>query len=308
VHTLSPASIAAGRLVAEVAHDVVNLLMTVTSNCSIMMRSLADENPARRCLEGIERTANQASLLARRLLLKGIGTVTATPQSEPNHRGASETWLGNSLEDLLTLIQGYCEVLLKTLPEGDAQHTDAEQIAKATQRAHALTCLLPAVAKREAAQEQVLDLNALVTDMAGIVHRLLGEGIELVTELAPDLPRIYGDRAQIERIILNLTTNARAAMRGGGKLTIQTTAAECLLSSGEPGRCAMLSISDTGCGIDDITLSRVFLPHLPKKGSGSGTGLGLSIVREVVEQSNGHMQVHSAPGQGTTFEIAWPRC
>jgi len=296
---------AADRLVAELAHDVANLLMPVTTNCAFLLKAVPDDGPTRRCLEGVERAAEQASLIAHRLLLRGLGTRRAV-SNEPTHRGTSEAWLSSSLEDLLALIQGYCRVLLPVFPEGDTRRADVVQMESAARRAHRLSSLLPGIAQGEVDQSEVLDLNALVADLDGIVRRLLGEGIELTTDLEPELGHICGDPIQIERIILNLTTNARDAMRGEGRLTIQTKTAESQADADPCSRCVMLSVSDTGCGMDDDTLSSAFLPRFTTKGTRGGTGLGLSIVREVVDQSDGRIQVHSSPGQGTTFEISWP--
>jgi signal transduction histidine kinase len=205
--------------------------------------------------------------------------------------------LSSSLEDLLALIRGYCSVLLPAFPEGDTRREDVVQMESAARRAHRLSSLLPGIAQGEAEQSETLDLNALVADLEGIVRRLLGEGIELATDLDPELGHIHGNPVQIERIILNLTTNARDAMRGEGRLTIQTRTAESQADVDQCRRCVMLSVSDTGCGMDDDTLTSAFLPCFTTKSARGGTGLGLSIVREVVDRSDGRIQVHSSPGR-----------
>ncbi len=290
---------------------MANLLMVVATNCALLMERLSRDCLASRCLEGVERSADQASLLTKRLLSQGLGMpVSCGDQpdrsSEPDRRGTSEAWLSSNLEAMLTIIHGYCGVLLPIFPEGDARHADVVQMLKAAKRAHALSCLLPAVAQGGEAQSEALDLNALVADIEGIVRQLLGEGIELVIELAPELACIQGNPTQIERIILNLATNARDAMRGEGRLTIRTTATEYLLDSGQCRHCARLSISDTGCGMDDSTLSSAFVPCFTTKETGKGTGLGLSIVREIVYRNHGQIHVRSRPGLGTTFVIYLP--
>lgn len=307
-HTSPPST---DRLVAEIAHDVANLLMLVMTNCAFLSRNLPADAPARRCLEGIERAADQASLLAQRLLMKGLATSASVrgrrgASSGLTHRGMSETWLSNSVEDLLTLIRGYCAVLLDLFSVDDARYIDVVQMGEAARRAHALSCLLPGVGRGETTQCEALDLNALILDLEGIARRLLGKGIELIAVLDPNLGRIEADPIQVERIIMNLTTNARDAMPNGGKLTVQTALTECPSDAGKHGPCVVLSISDTGCGMGTNTLSRAFQPQFTTKEVGKGAGLGLSIVQEIVRQSDGHIQVYSSPGRGTTFRICWP--
>jgi two-component system cell cycle sensor histidine kinase/response regulator CckA len=285
--------------------------MPVMTNCAFLLRNLPADTPARRYLEGVERAADQASLLAKRLLLRGLAA-SASPQgqraasSELTHRGTSEMWLSHSVEDLLTLIRGYCAVLLDLFSADDAQYIDVVQMEEAARRAHALSRLLPAVGRGEMTQYEASDLNALIVDLEGIARRLLGEEIELITVLDPELGRIEADPIQIERIILNLTTNARDAMPNGGKLAVQTAVTEPPSDTSEHRPCAVLSISDTGCGMGVHMLSRAFQPQLTTKEAGKGTGLGLSIVQEIVRRSGGHIQVHSSPGRGTTFRIYWP--
>jgi signal transduction histidine kinase len=307
-HTSPPST---DRLVAEIAHDVANLLMPVMTNCAFLLRILPADAPARRCLEGIDRAADQALLLAQRLLLRGLA-ISAPVQgrraasSELTHRGMSETWLSSSVEDLLTLIRGYCAVLLDLFSADDKGYMDVVQMEEAARRAHTLSRLLPGVGRGQTTQCEALDLNALILDLEGIARRLLGKGIELTAVLDRKLGRIEADPIQIERIILNLTTNARDAMPNGGKLTMQTALSEGHSDSGEHRPCVVLSISDTGCGMSANTLSRAFQPQFTTKEVGKGAGLGLSIVQEIVRQSDGHIQVHSSPERGTTFRIYWP--
>jgi signal transduction histidine kinase len=306
-----PPNVPAPAVIAEVAHDVANLLMPVATNCALLMPGFPEHGLGRRCLEGVERSTEQAILLTRRLLMIGLHRLaqpedSAGLSSGPQFRNASDVWLGSSLEDLLSLIQNYCHVLLRSIPAGDARLADALEMTKASQRAHALSCLLPGVDHGAAAKIEALDLNALVSDLIGIVRRLLGSQIEVVTELEADLGTIRGDPVQIGRVILNLATNARDAMQGKGRLTIGTKVSECAIGPGKHRRRVVLSIGDTGCGMGDNMLSKAFLRGYTTKEVGKGTGLGLSIVRQIVRQSNGRIHVQSIPGQGTTFEVSWP--
>jgi len=306
---LSPST----RLTAELAHDIANLLIPVTTNCTLLLPRFLKPGLGRRCLDGIERSADQATLLARRLLALGLHRL-AHPEEQPDlssgtrYRNMSGDWLVNSLEDLLSVIDSYCRVLVKSLPERDTRLADVLEMTKASQRAHTLSCLLPGAGRGEVAETESLDLNALIADLEGVMRRLLGENTETITELAPDLADIRGDAAQIGRVLLNLATNARDAMQGKGRLTIRTWTRECPMGVGQQRRRVVLSISDTGCGMGDKVLSRAFIPGFTTKEAGQGSGLGLSIVREIVRQSNGRIHVQSIPGQGTTFEVSWPAC
>jgi len=161
-------------------------------------------------------------------------------------------------------------------------------------------------------QPKVLDLNAVVSETAAMLQRLIGEDILFATALAPELCRVKVDPGQLDQVILNLAVNARDAMPRGGSLTIET--ANVLLGEGDldgrpdirPGHHAMLSISDSGCGMTADVLARVFEPFFTTKDVGQGTGLGLAMVYGIVKQSGGNIHVYSEPGRGTTFRIYLP--
>ena len=142
-------------------------------------------------------------------------------------------------------------------------------------------------------------MNAAVSSNSSILRRLIGEDIELVSVLAPALRPITADEGQIEQVLLNLAVNARDAMSRGGKLTIQT-------ANAPGGDQILLTVSDTGCGMDEATRSRVFEPFFTTKESGRGTGLGLSIVSSIIKQNGGWIELDSTPGDGTTFRIGLP--
>jgi CheY-like chemotaxis protein len=162
-------------------------------------------------------------------------------------------------------------------------------------------------------QPQVIDLNRIVGGTEGMLRRLLGEDIALTVRLAPDLGRVVADPGQVEQVVMNLAVNARDAMTGGGRLTIETANSEVdaasasQLEGAKPGPHVTVSVTDSGCGMDEKTLARIYEPFFTTKGKGKGTGLGLATVYGIVKQSGGTIRVRSEPGQGTTFTVLFPR-
>lgn len=221
--------------------------------------------------------------------------------------------VAHDLNNLLTVITGYSELQLAGLAPGDPKHDQATQIIQATQRASALTRQLLAFSRRQVLQPRTLDLNAVVASLEGLLGRLIGEDVEIVFTPAPDLGTVRADPGQIEQVIMNLAINARDAMPKGGKLILLTSNAEIDATYAKlhvgvlPGRYVLLSVSDTGHGMDENTLTHIFEPFFTTKGVGKGTGLGLSTVYGIVQQSNGHIFVYSEPGHGTSFKIYLPR-
>ena len=159
----------------------------------------------------------------------------------------------------------------------------------------------------------MLDLNVVVTNLEKLLHRLIGEDVNLVVSLAPGLGHIHVDPGQVEQVLMNLSVNARDAMPRGGKLVIETQNVDFIGSavgrplSMQPGSYVMLVVNDTGCGMDDYTRSHVFEPFFTTKEHGKGTGLGLSTVYGIVKQANGEILLDSKQDQGTTFTIYFPR-
>jgi len=176
----------------------------------------------------------------------------------------------------------------------------ADEIRKAAARAASLTGQLLAFSRRQVLQPRVLDLNAVVSDMDMMLRRLIGEDIELVALLDPELGAVQADPTQIEQVIVNLAVNARDAMPQGGSLTIETANVET-----DDGAAVELRMSDTGMGMTDAEREQLFDPFFTTKAG--GTGLGLATVYGVVEQSGATIEVDSAPGKGSSFRICLPR-
>jgi PAS domain S-box-containing protein len=220
--------------------------------------------------------------------------------------------IAHDFNNLLMVISGYCELLLQELGPDPSLRGCAEEIANAADRATALTRQLLAFSRKQMLTPKVLDLNAVVRENLKMLPRLIGEDIELATIPAEGLGKVKADPGQIEQVVMNLVVNARDAMPGGGKLTLETanvTLDEAYVrhhpgvSSGE---FVMLAISDTGVGMDKETQSHIFEPFYTTKGQ-QGTGLGLSMVYGIVKQSGGYIWVYSELRQGTTFKVYLPR-
>jgi two-component system cell cycle sensor histidine kinase/response regulator CckA len=222
--------------------------------------------------------------------------------------------IAHDFNNLLTAVAGYSELLLRELPEGDPLRESAEEIRQAGNRAAALTQQLLAFSRRQVLEPRVLDLNAVITGMERMLRRVIGEDVELMTALDPELWRARADPGQIEQAILNLVVNARDAMPRGGRLTLETANVELdekfagHYATIHPGPHVMLAVSDTGVGMDADLQARLFEPFFTTKEHGKGTGLGLSTTYGIVKQSGGSIWVYSEPGHGTTFKIYLPRC
>ena len=220
--------------------------------------------------------------------------------------------VAHDFNNLLTAIKGHADLLLQELPEEGAGHGDLQEILKASERAAGLTRQLLAFTRQQVFKPEVLDLNAVVNDMERMLSRLIGEQIDLVTRPG-DIGLVRGDRGQLEQVLLNLVVNARDAMPAGGRLTIETANetvtpdAAAVYAFFRPGEYVVLSVTDTGVGMDADTMTRVFEPFFTTKEQGQGTGLGLSTAYGIVKQSDGFIFVESAPGAGTAFRVLLPR-
>lgn len=221
--------------------------------------------------------------------------------------------IAHDFNNLLGVIIGYSESIEYRLSPNDPLRKSAEEIRKAGERAASLTNQLLAFSRKQILQPQILDLNALVTDMGKMLKRLIGKHIELTTNLAADLGQVKAEQSQIEQVVVNLVVNARDAMPDSGKLLIETSnldVNENLASSFpflQPGPYVLLTVKDTGIGMDADTRRHIFEPFFTTKGPGKGTGLGLATVYGVVKQSGGGVIVDSEPGKGSCFKIFLPQ-
>lgn len=220
--------------------------------------------------------------------------------------------IAHDFNNLLGVIIGYSQVLIKKLGAGNPLLEHAEEIEKAGQRAASLTRQLLAFSRQQVLAPAVLNLNALITDMGKMLHRLLGEDLELEMKLGADIGRVKADQGQIEQVIMNLVINARDALPQGGNLVIETVNAtldEAYMRQhpgSKAGRFVMLSVTDSGTGMTPETLAHLFEPFFTTKERGKGTGLGLATVYGVVKQSGGYITVESELGKGSCFKVYLP--
>lgn len=221
--------------------------------------------------------------------------------------------IAHDFNNLLVPMMGYTELGQMKLPADHSVNDYLQKIGLAAERAANLTRQILAFSRRQMLEIQLFDLNGIIIEFREMLHRLIGEDIELQLFLAPNSCQVKADQTQIEQILLNLSVNARDAMPNGGRLIIETdnvhldeAYAQSHLET-QPGNYVMLSISDTGHGIDSKTQKQIFEPFFTTKERGKGTGLGLATVFGIVKQHKGNIWVYSEPGKGTTFKIYLPR-
>jgi len=221
--------------------------------------------------------------------------------------------VAHDFNNLLTAIRGYSDLLLLRLDANSPTRREVEEIHKAAERAASLTQQLLAFSRKQVLQPKSMDLNAVVSGMDKMLRRLIGEDVDLVTILTPDLWNVLVDPSQVEQVIMNLLVNARDAMPKGGKVTIETANVELDHQYArrhpvvKPGEYVLLAISDTGTGMDEETKKHLFEPFFTTKERGKGTGLGLSTVYGIVKQSGGYVWAYSEVGKGTAFKVYFPR-
>ena len=220
--------------------------------------------------------------------------------------------VAHDFDNLLTAIQGYTSLLLRDLRPDDPQREGLEEIRQSSERAAGLTRQILAFGRRHAAESGPVDLNRLIGNLVRLLPPLIGDDHALVTVLAPSIGMVRADPGQLEQVIMNLVVNARDAMPDGGRLTIATANEHIsdfdVRASPElpPGRYVMLTVRDTGTGIDAATLPSIFEPFFTTKERGRGLGLGLATVYGIVKQCEGHIDVESAPGRGTSVRVYLP--
>ena len=221
--------------------------------------------------------------------------------------------VAHDFNNMLTVINGYSELLLGQMAPDDSRRRDLEEIFNAGKRAAGLTRQLLAFSRRQILQPTTLDLNAILQGLERMLSRLIGEDIKLQLRLAPGLHPVNADAGQVEQVIVNLVVNARDAMPQGGKIILETLNADLdgafveAHPDARPGPHALLLVSDTGTGIAPEVKAHLFEPFFTTKERGKGTGLGLSTVLGIVQQCGGSIQVSSEVGWGTTFRVYLPR-
>ncbi|MBM4122938.1 MAG: hypothetical protein FJ249_10155 [Nitrospira sp.] len=265
---------------------------------------------------------------AERLNEELVGEIARRKQTEATLRQSQEQLLqsrkmdaigrlaggiAHEFNNLLQVINGYCQILVRRLAPHDPGRDELEEIQKAGVRATALTSQLLSFSRRSAVQPKILDLNEVVTNLSGMLPRLIREDIEVVTTLDPAAGRIKADAGQLDQILINLVLNAREAMPRGGRITLETVKLE-LDEEGarrhglvRPGRYAMLAISDTGLGMDEATKAHIFEPFFTTKKPGDGLGLGLAAVYGMVQHNGGSIVADSVKGRGTIFRVYLPQ-
>ena len=275
-----------GALVEVAVHAApVNDETGATAGFALLVRDIGEIKRA-----SVERARLEVELERSRAHLQHMQRMDAL--------GSLAGGVAHDFNNLLCIVRSYADLVLDELAEDHPLREDVEAIRDAGRRAADLTRQLLAFGRRQVLVPKVVDPNDLVASMARMLRRVVGEPIDVVTRLTPDLGTILIDPGQLEQVVLNLGTNARDAMPKGGTLTIETSAVE---------RGVRIAVTDSGCGMDETTSERMFEPFFTTKEKGKGTGLGLATVYGIVQQSGGHIEVRSAPGEGTTVAIDLPR-
>ena len=220
--------------------------------------------------------------------------------------------IAHDFNNLISIIAGHAELLALRLTSDNPLSYNAREIRETAEQASRLTHQLLAFSRKQVLEPRLLDLNAVIAGMNKMLHRLIGDNIELVIIAGPGLGTVKADPGQIEQVLMNLVVNGRDAMPDGGQITIETTNADAAEddtreSAAPPGPYVCLRVTDTGKGMDDHTRAHIFEPFFTTKESGKGTGLGLATVYGIVKQSGGYITVDSEPGRGSTFAVCLPR-
>jgi two-component system cell cycle sensor histidine kinase/response regulator CckA len=272
-------------------------------------------------IKDVQMSLEQIQVQEESCLLVSIRDMTESRLMEQQLRAAQKMeavgrlagGVAHDFNNVLMIISSAAQMMQSTARDADAKARYLSQIQSATEKATSLTRQLLAFSRQQVLHPAILDLNVVVSDLWKILPRLLGEDVETLLRLSPDLGSVSADRGQIEQVIMNLAVNARDAMPGGGRLIVETANAE--LDGTKPGHSGanltgdfvMLAVTDTGTGMDAETQARIFEPFFTTKELGKGTGLGLATVYGIVKQSAGHVTVFSEPGHGATFRLYLPR-
>jgi PAS domain S-box-containing protein len=220
--------------------------------------------------------------------------------------------IAHDFNNLLTAVIGYCDIILQRRSVDERTENEVREIKKAANRAASLTNQLLAYSRKQVLKPKLVDLNRLIANIENLIKRLIGEDIDFLTTLEPGLREVKIDPGQMEQVIMNLVVNSRDAMPHGGSINVETKnvvldGAGCGdFPEVAPGNYVLMSVRDTGCGMDEKTMEKVFDPFFTTKDVGKGTGLGLSTVFGIVKQSGGHITVESAVNKGTTFRVFLP--
>jgi two-component system, cell cycle sensor histidine kinase and response regulator CckA len=221
--------------------------------------------------------------------------------------------IAHDFNNQLTIVQGYCGLLLSRLPEGNNIREPVREILKAAERSAKLTHQLLAFGRKQLLKPEVLDIKEVLSELLDPLSRMIGERVQVELRVEPELWNVEVDRNQLEQALINLAINARDAMPKGGRVTIE--ARNMFLSTDyvsrhmgtSEGPYVQLSVSDTGHGMDEATQQRIFEPFFTTKPMGEGTGLGLATVYGFIKQSDGHLEVNSGAGQGSCFKLYFPQ-
>ena len=280
----------------------------------VALRSNGEEFP-------IEATISQVKTSSEKLYTVILRDISARKRTEDQLRqtqkmeavGHLAGGIAHEFNNYLAIIMGYTELLERETAGNDSLRLSLSEIKGASQKVASLTRQLLAFSRKQVIEPREVDLNSTVWETHKLLRRLIPVSIDLIPKLKGDLGKVKADPAQVQQILINLVLNARDSLPQGGQIVIETAEVELDQEYAsrqlevQPGRYVMLSVADTGIGMDRETLSQIFEPFFTTKEEGKGTGLGLSTTYGIVKQSGGHLTVASVPGRGSTFRIYLPR-
>ncbi|MDO9017272.1 MAG: PAS domain-containing protein [Deltaproteobacteria bacterium] len=321
-------SLTQGGITQCLGQTAAEFLLPGTGILEDLERCLATGVTFQRELDHVQRTGERKRLLITYacappdMVLAHTEDVTARRRTEEQLRQAQKMdavgrlagGVAHDFNNMLSVILGNAHLLLPSLPPGDPRREDVEEILDAAGRSAELTRQLLAFARRQPIAPRVIDLNETVGRLLKLLRRLIGEDIELVWKPGPGLGHVMMDGAQLDQVLANLAVNARDAIAGVGRVVIETgnvtfDQAWCEANaSHQTGDFVQISVSDSGCGMDQATQAKLFEPFFTTREFGKGTGLGLATVYGIVQQNGGFINVYSEVGLGSTFRIYLPRC